>query len=42
LALINFHFANSQGPIFPGNTNVDADSDQVTFRVNFWLGRLGH
>lgn len=38
----NFHFASNQGPIFPGNTNVDTDSDQVTFRVNFWLGHLGH
>ena len=38
----DFHFSSKQGPVFPGNTSVDADSDQVTFRVNFWLGHMGH
>ena len=38
----NYHIASDQGPIFPGNTNVDTDSDQVTFKVNFFLGHLGH
>ena len=38
----NFHFSSSQGPVFPGNTSVRSDSDQLTFRVNFWLGHLGH
>ena len=38
----NFHFASNQGPVFPGNTSVKVDSDQLTFRVNFWLGHMGH
>ena len=38
----DFHFAAPHGPIFPGNTGVDVDSDQVTFQVNFWLGHMGH
>jgi outer membrane immunogenic protein len=38
----DYHFASPHGPIFPGNTSVNTDSDQVTFQVNFWLGHLGH
>jgi outer membrane immunogenic protein len=38
----NYHFASDQGPVFPGNTNVGTDSDQVTFKVNFYLGHLGN
>jgi opacity protein-like surface antigen len=38
----NFHFASNQGPVFPGNTTISTDSDQITFRVNFYLGHLGH
>jgi outer membrane immunogenic protein len=38
----DFHFASNQGPVFPGNTGVGTDSDQITFRVNFWLGHLNH
>ena len=37
-----YHFATNQGPISPGNSSVDADSDQLTFKVNFYLGHLGH
>lgn len=37
-----FHFASKQGPVYPGNTSVNVDSDQVTLRVNFWLGHAGH
>lgn len=36
---LNFH---SSGPVFPGRTNFDLESDQVTFRVNIMLGRLGN
>ena len=35
----NFH---SGGPVFPGRTRFDLDSNQVTFRVNIMLGRLGN
>ena len=37
-----FHFAANQGPISPGNSSVDTDSDQLTFKINFYLGHLGH
>ncbi len=37
-----FHFASNQGPISPGNSSVDTDSDQLTFKINFYLGHLGH
>lgn len=36
-----FNFDAHNGPIFPGSTNVDLEGDQVTFRVNFLLGKLG-
>jgi opacity protein-like surface antigen len=36
---VNFH---SGGPVFPGRTRFDLDSNQVTFRVNIMLGRLGN
>ena len=36
---VNFH---SGGPVFPGHTRFDVDSNQVTFRVNIMLGRLGN
>jgi opacity protein-like surface antigen len=36
---VNFH---SAGPVFPGRTNFALDSNQVTFRVNIMLGRLGN
>jgi opacity protein-like surface antigen len=36
---VNFR---SGGPVFPGRTRFDIDSDQVTFRVNIMLGRLLH
>ena len=35
----SFH---SGGPVFPGRTSFDLDSNQVTLRVNIMLGRLGH
>ncbi len=34
-----FHF-DSHGPITPGNTSVGTDSDQVTFKVNFYFSHL--
>jgi outer membrane immunogenic protein len=37
-----FHFASNHGPISPGNSSVDTDSDQMTFKVNFYLGHLGN
>lgn len=36
-----FNFRSS-GPVFPGRTNFDLDSDQLTFRVNIMLGHFGH
>ena len=36
-----FNF-RSQGPVFPGRTRFDLDSNQLTFRVNIMLGRLGN
>jgi opacity protein-like surface antigen len=30
------------GPVFPGNTHVDLDADQVVFKVNLLVGPLGH
>ena len=33
---------HSNGPVFPGRTRFDLDNDQLTFRVNIMLGRLGH
>jgi outer membrane immunogenic protein len=36
---VNFR---SGGPVFPGRTRFGLDSDQLTFRVNIMLGRLGH
>jgi len=30
------------GPIFPGNTKVSLDADQVLFKVNILVGALGH
>jgi outer membrane immunogenic protein len=36
-----FNF-RSGGPVFSGRTRFDLDSDQLTFRVNIMLGRLGH
>jgi outer membrane immunogenic protein len=38
----NYHFADNHGPVFPGNTNVELNTNQVTFKVNFYLGHLGH
>jgi len=35
-----FNFNAKNGPIFPGSTKVNLDGDQVTFRVNFLLGRV--
>jgi len=32
----------SQGPVFPGPTRFELDRNQVTFRVNIMLGRLGN
>lgn len=36
-----FNF-RSGGPVFPGRTRFDLDSDQLMFRVNIMLGRFGH
>jgi opacity protein-like surface antigen len=30
------------GPVFPGNSNLDLDADQVVFKVNILVGTLGH
>jgi outer membrane immunogenic protein len=30
------------GPVFPGNTHVDLDADQVVFKVNLLVGPIGH
>jgi opacity protein-like surface antigen len=30
------------GPLFPGNTHVDLDADQVVFKVNLLIGPLGN
>ncbi len=35
-----FRFAGRRGPLTTGSTRVDLDSDQVTLRVNFLLGRV--
>jgi opacity protein-like surface antigen len=34
-----YSFDAHHGPIYPGSTRVNLDSDQVTFRVNLLLGR---
>ena len=35
-----YSFDRHNTAIYPGSTNVDLDSDQLTFRVNILLGRL--
>src|SRR5256885_10876008 len=30
------------GPVFPGNSHLDLDADQVSFKVNILIGPLGH
>ena len=38
-----YHFpGNSGGPVFQDSFRVDQDSDQVTFKINFLLGRVGN
>ncbi|HET9857788.1 MAG TPA: hypothetical protein VFP99_08130 [Chthoniobacterales bacterium] len=37
-----FHFRSHNSAIFPGETNVDFQSDMVTVRLNFMLGHVGH
>jgi outer membrane immunogenic protein len=37
-----YNYDNHHKPLVPGSTNIDIDSDQVTLRVNFLLGRMGH
>jgi opacity protein-like surface antigen len=34
--------SSNGGPVFPGNTHVDLDADQVVFKVNLLVGPLGH
>ena len=38
-----YHFSGHGGPIFPGSTRVEFDSDQVTLRFNvLFTGLFGH
>jgi opacity protein-like surface antigen len=38
-----YHFVSNEGVIFPGDTKVSLDTDQVTFRVNFLISNFfGH
>jgi outer membrane immunogenic protein len=38
-----YHFTSNEGIIFPGDTKVDLDTDQVTFRVNILISNFfGH
>jgi outer membrane immunogenic protein len=36
-----YHSSNSDGPVFTRDTQVNSDSDQIVFKVNFLLGHLG-
>lgn len=36
------NFRQGDGPVFPGRTRFDLDSNQLTLRVNIMLGRPGN